>query len=138
MKGSFVKKIIILILLSMISKLSHADNKSISLYDLQPLKRNEASCKRLGNIYDACQWMLKFTIENNSSKNLKSFCSIIKIDGKKYEVCSSKTFSKKPLEANKTKVILINLAKLIKYDNDNREPNVILIKIKGTFTKNAR
>ena len=133
MKGNIVKKIIILVLFSLISKLSHADNKSISLYDIQPLKRNKASCNRIGNIYDACQWMMKFTIQNNSSKKLKSFCSIIKINKKKYEICSSKKFNRKALEANQSKVILINLSELIKYENDYIKPSIALIKITGNF-----
>ena len=133
MKGNIVKKIIILVLFSLISKLSHADNKSISLYDIQSLKRNKASCNRIGNIYDACQWMMKFTIQNNSSKKLKSFCSIIKINKKKYEICSSKAFNRKALKANQSKVILINLSELIKYENDYIKPSIALIKITGNF-----
>jgi hypothetical protein len=137
MKGKFVKKIIILVLFSMITKLSHADNKPISVYDLQPLKRNKASCDRLGNIYDACQWMMKFTIANNSSKNLESFCLIVKINKKKYEVCSSKSFYKKTLSPKKSKVILINLSELIEYENNYNQPSIILVKITGSFSKST-
>ena len=133
MKGNIVKKIIILVLFSLISKLSHADNKSISLYDIQPLKRNKASCNRIGNIYDACQWMMKFTIQNNSSKKLKSFCSIIKINKKKYEICSSKAFNRKALKANQSKVILINLSELIQYENNYTKPTITLVKVTGIF-----
>ena len=133
MKGNFLKKIIILVLLSMIIKLSHADNKSVSLYNLQPLKRNKAACDRLGNIYDACQWMMKFTIQNNSSKKLKSFCSIIKINKKKYEICSSKAFNRKALKANQSKVILINLSELIQYENNYTKPTITLVKVTGVF-----
>ena len=133
MKGNILKKIIILVLFSLICKLSYADNKSISLYDIQPLKRNKASCNRIGNIYDACQWMMKFTVQNNSSKKLKSFCSIIKINKKKYEICSSKAFNRKALKANQSKVILINLSELIKYENDYMKPSIALMKITGNF-----
>ena len=119
------------------SKLSFADNNLISLYDLQSKKRNTASCNRLGNIYDACQWMMKFTIENNSSKTLESFCSLIKINKKKYEVCSSKAFNKKALKPNHSKRILINLTELIKYENNYRKPSIILVKITGSFSKSA-
>ena len=31
-------------------------------------KRNEASCSRLGNIYDACQWMTKVVVKNIGKK----------------------------------------------------------------------
>ena len=137
MKGTFVKKIIIILLFSLISSLSFTEDKLLSLYNLQPMKRNKASCDRLGNIYDACQWMMKFTIENNSSKNLDSFCSIIKINKRKYEVCSSKAFNKKNLKPNQSKVILINLSKLIKYKNDYREPSIILVNIEGIFSKST-
>jgi hypothetical protein len=137
MKGIFLKKILIIVLFSLLNKLSYTDNKSIALYDLQPLKRNKASCDRLGNIYDACQWMMKFTIENNSSKTLESFCSLIKINKKKYEVCSSKAFNKKALKPNHSKRILINLTELIKYENNYRKPSIILVKITGSFSKSA-
>lgn len=129
-----MKKFIIILVFSLISKASYAGNNSLSMYDLQVMKRNKASCSRLGNIYDACQWMLKFSIENNSSKSLNSFCSIIKINKKKYEICSSKALNKNPLETNQTKMILINLAELIKYKNDDREPTVRLIQLKGNFS----
>ena len=128
-----MQKIIIILLLYLFSNLSYTDNKSLSLYDLQPLKRNKASCDRLGNIYDACQWMMKFTIENNSSKSLNSFCSIIKINKKKYEICSSKAFNRKALKANQSKVILINLSELIQYENNYTKPTITLVKVTGIF-----
>ena len=126
-------KNILIILVYLMSKLSYADNNLISLYDLQSKKRNTASCNRLGNIYDACQWMMKFTIKNNSSKKLNSFCSIIKINKKKYEVCSSEKLKENPLKPSQSKVILVNLADLINYKNDYPQPLVRLVKIQGKF-----
>lgn len=128
-----MKKNILIILFYLMSKLSYADNNLISLYDLESKKRNNASCNRLGNIYDACQWMMKFTIKNNSSKKLNSFCSVIKINKKKYEICSSKKFKENSLEPNQTKVILVNLADLINYKNDYPAPLVRLVKVRGKF-----
>lgn len=126
---------ILVIFICLISTLSYADNNLISLYDLQSKKRNIASCNRLGNIYDACQWMMKFTIKNNSSTKLYSFCSEIKINKKNYEICSSKKFQENSLKPNQTKVILVNLANLINYKNDYPQPIVRLIKVQGKFYK---
>ena len=126
-------KNILIILVYLMSKLSYADNNLISLYDLESKKRNTASCNRLGNIYDACQWMMKFTIKNNSWKKLNSFCSVIKINKKKYEHCSSKKFKENSLKPNQTKVILVNLADLINYKNDYPQPLVRLVKLQGKF-----
>ena len=47
-----------------------AESRGISVSNPEVFKRNKASCKRLGNIYDACQWMLRFNIKNNSDKKL--------------------------------------------------------------------
>ena len=79
--------------------------------------------------------MIKFTIKNNSPKKLNSFCSIIKINKKKYEICSQKKFKKNSLKPNQTKVILVNLADLIDYKNDYPQPLVRLVKVKGKFQK---
>ena len=52
------------------------------------MKRNKPTCDRLGNIYDACQWMLKFKINNNTENDLISFCSVIKVNKKKNINCA--------------------------------------------------
>ena len=125
---------IILIALTLFFSITYLiSNDDITISNVKVMKRSKPTCERLGNVYDACQWMIKFTIENNSSKNLKSFCSIIKINKKKYEVCSSKAFNRKALKANKSRVILINLSELIKYENNYKEPSIILVKITGNF-----
>ena len=77
--------------------------------------------------------MMKFTIKNNSSKKLNSFCSVIKINKKKYEICSSKAFNRKALKANQSKVILINLSELIQYENNYTKPTITLVKVTGIF-----
>ena len=55
----------------------------ISISNVKVMKRNKPSCDRLGNVYDACQWMLKFKINNNTNDDLISFCSVIKVNKKK-------------------------------------------------------
>ena len=46
-------------------------------------KRNKASCKRLGNIYDACQWMTKVCCKTNKgNKKITNFCTIMKVNKK--------------------------------------------------------
>ena len=39
----------------------------ITKSNVKVMKRNKPSCDRLGNVYDACQWMLKFKINNQTS-----------------------------------------------------------------------
>ena len=39
----------------------------LSVKSLLVMKRNQPQCDRLGNIYDSCQWMLKFEVINNTS-----------------------------------------------------------------------
>ena len=58
------------------------------------MKRNKPTCDRLGNVYDACQWMLKFKINNNTTNDLTSFCSVIKINKRKYKLCGNKAKKK--------------------------------------------
>ena len=55
----------------------------ITISNVKVMKRNKPSCDRLGNVYDACQWMLKFKINNNTNDDLVSFCSVIKVNKKK-------------------------------------------------------
>ena len=43
------------------------------------MKRNKPQCDRLGNIYDACQWMLRFTLINSTETSIRSFCSFAMI-----------------------------------------------------------
>ena len=57
-----------------------SNDTHISVGNVKVMKRNKPTCNRLGNVYDACQWMLKFKINNNTENNLTSFCSIIKIN----------------------------------------------------------
>ena len=37
-------------------------NQNISISKVEVFKRNKQAVKRLGNIYDACQWMTRVTL----------------------------------------------------------------------------
>ena len=49
-----------------------SSDTDISISNVKVMKRNKPSCDRLGNVYDACQWMLKFKINNNTENNFYS------------------------------------------------------------------
>ena len=105
----------------------------ITISNVKVMKRNKPSCDRLGNVYDACQWMLKFKINNNTENNLISFCSVIKVNKKKYKLCGNKAKKKFHTKANNSTVILTNLSELINYDNENPKPIVSFISLNGKF-----
>ena len=105
----------------------------ISISSVKVMKRNKPTCDRLGNIYDACQWMLKFKINNNTEDDLISFCSVIKVNKKKYKLCGNKTKNKFHTKANNSTVILTNLSELINFNNDNPKPIVSFISLNGKF-----
>ena len=75
-----------------------SSDNDLSISNVKVMKRNKPSCDRLGNVYDACQWMLKFKINNNTDNDLISFCSVIKINKKKYKLCGNKTKNKFNIE----------------------------------------
>ena len=110
-----------------------SSDTDISISNVKVMKRNKPSCDRLGNIYDACQWMLKFKINNNTNDDLISFCSVIKVNKKKYKLCGNKTKNKFHTKANNSTVILTNLSELINFNNDSPKPNVSFISLNGKF-----
>ena len=110
-----------------------SSDTDISISNVKVMKRNKASCDRVGNIYDACQWMLKFKINNNTNDDLISFCSVIKVNKKKYKLCGNKTKNKFHTKANNSTVILTNLSELINFNNDNPKPIVSFISLNGKF-----
>ena len=105
----------------------------ITISNVKVMKRNKPTCDRLGNIYDACQWMLKFKINNNTEDDLISFCSVIKVNKKKYKLCGNKTKNKFHTKSNNSTVILTNLSELINYDNEKSKPIVSFISLNGKF-----
>ena len=110
-----------------------SSDNDISISDVKVMKRNKPSCDRLGNIYDACQWMLKFKINNNTNNDLISFCSVIKVNKKKYKLCGNKTKNKFHTKANNSTIMLTNLSELINFNNDNPKPTVSFISLNGKF-----
>ena len=79
--------------------------------------------------------MLKFKVHNKTSYNLISFCSVIKIDKKKYELCSNNTKNKYHTKAKGQSVVLTNLSELVGYKNELPKPKVTFNSIKAKFTK---
>ena len=110
-----------------------SSDTDISISNVKVMKRNKPSCDRLGNIYDACQWMLKFKINNNTNDDLISFCSVIKVNKKKYKLCGNKAKKKFHTKAKNSSVVLTNLSELINFDNDSPKPNIIFISLNGKF-----
>ena len=110
-----------------------SSDTDISISNVKVMKRNKPSCDRLGNVYDACQWMLKFKINNNTNDDLISFCSVIKVNKKKYKLCGNKTKNKFHTKANDSTIILTNLSELINFNNDNTKPTVSFISLNGKF-----
>ena len=110
-----------------------SSDTDITISNVKVMKRNKPSCDRLGNIYDACQWMLKFKINNNTENDLISFCSVIKVNKKKYKLCGNKAKKKFHTKANNSTVILTNLSELINFNNDNPKPTVSFISLNGKF-----
>ena len=110
-----------------------SSDSDISISNVKVMKRNKPSCDRLGNVYDACQWMLKFKINNNTEDDLISFCSVIKVNKKKYKLCGNKAKKKFHTKANNSTVVLTNLSELIDYDNDKPKPIVSFISLNAKF-----
>ena len=110
-----------------------SNDTDISISNVKVMKRNKPTCDRLGNIYDACQWMLKFKINNNTEDDLISFCSVIKVNKKKYKLCGNKAKNKFHTKANNSTVLLTNLSELINYDNEKPKSIVSFISLNGKF-----
>ena len=110
-----------------------SSDNDLSISNVKVMKRNKPSCDRLGNVYDACQWMLKFKINNNTENDLMSFCSVIKVNKKKYKLCGNKAKKKFHTKANKSTVVLTNLSELINYNNDSPKPIVSFISLNAKF-----
>ena len=110
-----------------------SNDTDITISNVKVMKRNKPLCDRQGNIYDACQWMLKFKINNNTNNDLISFCSVIKVNKKKYKLCGNKTKKEFHTKANDSTIILTNLSELINFSNENPKPIVSFISLNGKF-----
>ena len=125
---------IILIALTLFFSITYLiSNDDITISNVKVMKRSKPTCERLGNVYDACQWMLKFKISNNTNNNLISFCSVIKINKKKYQLCGNKVKNKFHTKANNSTEVLTNLSDLIKYSNDSPKPKIKFISLNAKF-----
>ena len=74
-----------------------------------------------------------FKINNNTKNDLISFCSVIKVNKKKYKLCGNKTKKKFHTKAYNSTVVLTNLSELINYDNEKPKPIVSFIALNGKF-----
>ena len=128
-----MKKILTVITFFLSTTYLISNDTDITISNVKVMKRNKPLCDRQGNIYDACQWMLKFKINNNTNNDLISFCSVIKVNKKKYKLCGNKTKKKFHTKANNSTVVLTNLSELINFNNDNPKPIVSFISLNGKF-----
>ena len=55
-----------------------SENLNYTISKPEVFKRNKASCSRLGNVYDACQWMTKVIVKNRG-RNAASLAKAFKI-----------------------------------------------------------
>ena len=97
-------------------------------------KRNPPGCKRLGNVYGYCEWIVFLNITNNSQKPINYFCSNLKIINKKYEVCFGKNNKENIVKPNNNKIFVLNLNNLISYSNDQERPYVKLVSHRLKFS----
>ena len=107
-------------------------NNDIKIADYKIERRNETLCKKNGDVWGNCSWTLKFNIKNNTSNNINSFCTILKSDKKKYNLCYSKK-NKSDIKASKTRYIYINLKKHMGIKNDRKKPVLKMISFKPIF-----
>ena len=106
-----------------------AENKEIVINQLQIFKKNKASCHRLGNIYDACHWMAKFTVKNKSKNTITTFCLRMKVNKKNYQLCYGEK-KKISINANNKKIFLVNLTELFKISADDERPFVKIFTVR--------
>ena len=105
----------------------------ITISKLLVSKKNEPGCKRQGNIYGWCEWMLKFQLNNLSNKELQYFCAIFTLNKEKYNLCYGKNKIKPVLKRNDKKAILINLKSTMGYNNDQEKPKIVFLRIKPHY-----
>ena len=125
--------IIFVSLLFATSSISKEVKNEIIISKIVISKKNEPGCKRQGNVWGYCNWMLKFQLKNSSNKDLKYFCSVFKLQNKKYRLCYGKNKQRPLLKENSKKTILINLKKHMNYNNDEERPKINFLKIKPYY-----
>ena len=106
-----------------------SENLNYTISKPEVFKRNKASCSRLGNVYDACQWMTKVIVKNKGKNDISKLCLLMKVNEKKYELCYGQT-KDLLIKKNGKKTFLINLTELMKISIEAEKPYVkILTKI---------
>jgi len=120
--------VIVILLFTPIDNLI-SENLNYTINKPQVFKRNKASCSRLGNVYDACQWMTKVIVKNKGKNDISKLCLLMKVNEKKYELCYGQT-KDLLIKKNGKKTFLINLTELMKISIEAEKPYVkILTKI---------
>ncbi len=123
-KKSFLFKVLFFSLLLVLPLFNlFGKNNNISISKVEVFKRNKASCNRLGNIYDACQWMTRITVKNNSNKKVGAYCFNMKVNSKVYQLCFGKN-KKYSLSKDSSKTFLINLTEKMNINIDEEKPSV--------------
>ena len=105
-----------------------AENRGIIISQPEIFKRNKASCHRLGDIYDACQWMAKFTVKNKSKNKITKFCLRMKVNEKNYQLCYGEK-KKVSINVNNKKNFRVNLTELFKVSANDERPYVKIFTI---------
>ena len=82
--------VIVILLFTPIDSLI-SENLNYTINKPQVFKRNKASCNRLGNVYDACQWMTKFVVTNKGKDKISNICIFMQVNTKTFELCYGKT-----------------------------------------------
>ena len=107
-----------------------SENLNYTISKPAVFKRNKASCSRLGNVYDACQWMTKIVVKNKGKNDISKLCLFMKVNKKNYELCYGKT-KKLLIKGNNQKTFIVNLTESMNISNDAERPFVkILSKVK--------
>ena len=113
-----------------------AEDKNYASFKIEKIKkRNRPGCDRLGNVYGYCEWIAFLKVTNYTERKISYFCSVINIDNKNYELCFGKNDGKYIVKANKDKIFLLNLKKLISYPNKNSYPSIKLMSHRLSFIK---
>ncbi|MBF96160.1 MAG: hypothetical protein CFH34_01345 [Alphaproteobacteria bacterium MarineAlpha9_Bin4] len=100
-----------------------SENQSFTISNPEVFKRNKPSCRRLGNVYDACQWMTRFVVKNTGKAKITNFCFKLRVNKKVFELCYGDR--KKISIAQKDKMtFLLNLTEMMNISIEDERPMV--------------
>ena len=103
-----------------------SENLKYTISKPKVFKRNKASCSRLGNVYDACQWMTKVIVKNRGKNDISKLCLLMKVNKKKYELCYGQT-KELLIKESGQKTFLINLTELMNISIDAERPYIKML-----------